>query len=215
TSKPHKKHKSKKQQPIAPKVPSLEPSPEHQLPSPSNDLIPTAKDSLKLQELMDLCTRLSKKVMDLEIEVIDIKSSFIDKIKKHKDRGRMIADMDEDVEVILEEDQAKTYNLDYQHFEKVLSMQDIDKEEPVEVEEVLEVVTSSKLITEVVTTTEPTTTISQVPKVSTPKRRRGVVIQDPEEIAASIIMHTNVQSKDKGKGILIKEPKPLKGQAKI
>nr|GEY81426.1 hypothetical protein [Tanacetum cinerariifolium] len=174
TSKPHKKHKSKKQQPIAPKVPSLEPSPEHQLPSPSNDPIPTAKDSLKLQELMDLCIRLSKKVMDLESEVIDIKSYFIDKFEKHKDRGRMIADMDEDVE-------------------------DIDEEDPVEVEEVLEVVTSSKLITKIVTTTEPTTTISQVPKVSTPKRRRGVVIQDPEEIVASIIMHTKVQSKDKGK----------------
>nr|GEV73496.1 hypothetical protein [Tanacetum cinerariifolium] len=67
---------------VAPKVPSPEPSPAHQLPSPSNDPILTAKDSLKLQELMDLCTRLSNKVLDLESEVIDIKSSFIDKIEK-------------------------------------------------------------------------------------------------------------------------------------
>nr|GEY06059.1 hypothetical protein [Tanacetum cinerariifolium] len=54
------------------------------------------------------------------------------------------------------------------------------------------------------------------PKTSAPKRRRGVVIQDPEEIAAtSVIVHSEIQSKDKGKGILIKEPKPLKGQAQI
>nr|GEY90125.1 ribonuclease H-like domain-containing protein [Tanacetum cinerariifolium] len=86
TSKPHKKHKSKKQQPKAPNVPSPEPSPEHQLPSPSNDQIPTAKDSLTLQELMDLCTRLSNKVLDLESEVIDIKSSFTDRIHNLKDR---------------------------------------------------------------------------------------------------------------------------------
>nr|GEY91830.1 hypothetical protein [Tanacetum cinerariifolium] len=69
TSKPHKKHKSKKQQQIAPKVPSHAPSLEHQLPSPSNDLIPNAdKDSLTLQELVDLCIRLSTKVLDLESE---------------------------------------------------------------------------------------------------------------------------------------------------
>nr|GFD55802.1 hypothetical protein [Tanacetum cinerariifolium] len=40
--------------------------------------------------------------------------------------------------------------------------------------------------------------------------------QDPEETAATlVIMHSKVQSKDKGKGILIEEPKPLKGQAQI
>nr|GEV74345.1 xylulose kinase-1 [Tanacetum cinerariifolium] len=160
TSKPHKKHKSKKQQPKAPMVPSLKPSPEHQLPSPPNDQIPTAKDSLTLQKLMDLCTRLSNKVLDLESEVIDIKSSFTDRIQKLEDRGRMIADMDEDVE-----------------------------EEPAEVEEVLEVVKAAKLITEVVTTTAPTTTAAQVPKASAPRRRRGVVIQDTDETSASLIVH--------------------------
>nr|GFA17329.1 hypothetical protein [Tanacetum cinerariifolium] len=67
TSKPYKKHKSKKQHLIAPKVPYPEPSQEHQLPSPSTDLIPDAdKDRLKLQELMDLCTRLSNKDIDEE-----------------------------------------------------------------------------------------------------------------------------------------------------
>nr|GFA94792.1 hypothetical protein [Tanacetum cinerariifolium] len=148
TSKPHKKHKSKKQQPIAPKVSSPEPSPEHTIPSPSNDPIPDAdKDSLKFQELMNLCTTLSNKVLHLQSEFTDIKSSFTKKIKKLEDNGRMIADMDEDVEVNLEETQAKAYNLDLQHSKKVLSMQDIDEEEPAEVEEVLEVVTAAKLMT--------------------------------------------------------------------
>nr|GEV09050.1 hypothetical protein [Tanacetum cinerariifolium] len=193
TSKPHKKHKSKKQQPIAPLVPSPAPLPEHILHSPSNDPITDAdKDSLKFQEFMDLCTRLSNKVLDLESKVIDIKFSFTDKIEKLKDRGRMIEDMDEDVEVNLEEAQAKAYNLDLQQSEKVLSMQ-------------------------VVTTIESTTTTTadQVPKASAPRKRRGVVIQDPKETAASVIVHTEVKPKDKGKGILVKEPKPLKRQAQI
>nr|GEV21877.1 hypothetical protein [Tanacetum cinerariifolium] len=60
TSKPYKKHKSKKQQPIAPKVPSPAPSPEHQLPLPSNDPIPDAdKDTdegepAEVEELLEV-----------------------------------------------------------------------------------------------------------------------------------------------------------------
>nr|GEU87145.1 hypothetical protein [Tanacetum cinerariifolium] len=127
----------------------------------------------------------------------------------------MIADIDEDVEVYLEEAQAKAYNSDLQHSEKVHIMQDINEEQPIEMEEVLEVVTTAKLITEVVTIAEPTTTVAQVPKVSAARRRMGVVIHDPEETAASVIVYIEVQSKDKGKGILIEEPKPLKGQAQI
>nr|GEY40491.1 hypothetical protein [Tanacetum cinerariifolium] len=96
-------------------------------------------------------------------------------------------DEDDDHEERLEESQAKVYHLELEHAEKVLIMQDIDETEPAEVEE-----------------------------ASAPRRRRGVVIQDPEETAiASVIVHSEVKSKDKGKGILIAEPKPLKRQAHI
>nr|GEZ79665.1 hypothetical protein [Tanacetum cinerariifolium] len=122
TSKPYKKHKSKKQQPKASMVPSPKPSLEHQLPSPSND---------------------------------------------------PILDADKDI----------------------LSMHDIDEEEPAEVEEVLEVVKATKLFIEVVTSDEPTTTAAQVPKASAPRKRRGVIIQDPDETAASVIMHTEETAK--------------------
>nr|GEV49335.1 hypothetical protein [Tanacetum cinerariifolium] len=175
---------------------------EHIIPSPSNDLIPDADtDSLKFQELMDLCTILSNKVLDLESEVIDIKSSFIDKIEKLEGR---VHKLEEENKIHKETSfkstkidtaaPAKAYNLDLQHSKKVLSMQDIDEEEPAEVEEVLEVVTAAKLITE---------------------EKKGVVIQDLEETTTSVIVHTKVQLKDKEKGILIEEPKPLKGQAQI
>nr|GEZ55031.1 hypothetical protein [Tanacetum cinerariifolium] len=197
TSKPHKKHKSKKQQPIAHKVPSPAPSPEHQLHSPSNDPIPDAnKDSLKFQELMDLCTTVSNKEENRILKGKSFKSAKIDTAAPVKDKeesvkqGRMITDMDEDVKVNLQEAQAKAYNLDLQHSKKVLSMQEIDEEEPAKVEEVLELVTVVKLMTEVVTTAAPTTTAAQVPKVSAPRRRRGVVIQNPEETATLVIVHT-------------------------
>nr|GEY73402.1 copia protein [Tanacetum cinerariifolium] len=83
-------------------------------------------------------------------------------------------DIDVDVEINLEKAQEKAYNLDLDHQEKVLSMMDVNEEEHADVEEVLEVVKAAKLMTEVVTTAGAT-------KVSVPRKRRGVIIQDPKE----------------------------------
>nr|GEW06396.1 hypothetical protein [Tanacetum cinerariifolium] len=100
-------------------------------------------------------------------------------------------EMDAAVQGRLPESQAKVYHLDLKHAKKVQSMQDTNKVEPAKVEEVIEVVTAAKLMTEVVTTTATTITAAQVPKAGTPKRRRGVIIQDPEETAtASVILHS-------------------------
>nr|GEZ46128.1 xylulose kinase-1 [Tanacetum cinerariifolium] len=47
-------------------------------------------------------------------------------------------------------------------------------------------------------------------------RRKGVVIRDQEETATpSTIIHSDPKSKDKGKQIMVEEPKPLKKQAQI
>nr|GEW49873.1 hypothetical protein [Tanacetum cinerariifolium] len=55
-------------------------------PSPSNDPLPSGKDSLKLKELMDLFTNLSNKVLELESKVIDIKSTYQERIEKLEGR---------------------------------------------------------------------------------------------------------------------------------
>nr|GEW63114.1 hypothetical protein [Tanacetum cinerariifolium] len=134
---------------------------EQHLPSPSNDPLPSGEDSMKLKELMNLCTNLSNKVLELESEVIDIKSTYQERIKKlegrverleDENKGRKIVDIDADVEINLEKAQAEAYNLDLDHQEKVLSMMDVNEEEPDDVEEVLKVVKAAKLITEVITT---------------------------------------------------------------
>nr|GFC06844.1 hypothetical protein [Tanacetum cinerariifolium] len=87
--------------------------------------------------------------------------------------------------------QADIYNIDLDHSLKVLSMQEDDTE----VQEAVEVVTTAKLMTEVVTAAATqvvaastpipaakpkTLTITAAPVVST-RRRKGVVIRDPEE----------------------------------
>nr|GEV24676.1 hypothetical protein [Tanacetum cinerariifolium] len=217
---------------------------EKNLPSHSNDPLPSGEDSLKLKELMDLCANLSNKVLELESEVIEIKSTYQERIKKLEGRverleeenkvlkelksvystddadepvmekgksskqERKIANIDADVEINLEKAQAETYNLDLDHQEKVLNMMDVNEEEPADVEEVLEVVKAARLMTEVVTTAGAT-------KVSIPRKRRGVIIQDLKERKTTATVQPNIQAKDNGKAILIEEPKPLKRQAQI
>nr|GEW60811.1 ribonuclease H-like domain-containing protein [Tanacetum cinerariifolium] len=127
--------------------------------------------------------------------------------------------------------QAEIYQIDMDHASKVLSMQE---DEPAEVQEVVDVVTTAKLITEVVTSasesvTAANTTISaaepQVPAVTitaapirvtaaSTRRRKEVVIRDPEEESTTIIP-ADTKSKDKGKGIMVEEPKPLKKKQQV
>nr|GEV74249.1 hypothetical protein [Tanacetum cinerariifolium] len=94
---------------------------------------------------------------------------------------------------------------------------DDDEPEPTELQEVIEVVTTTKLMTEVViAVTTPITAATITAAPSAARRKKGVVIRDLEETATpSTIIHSEPKSKDKGKGIMVQEPKPLKKQAQI
>nr|GEU41147.1 hypothetical protein [Tanacetum cinerariifolium] len=210
-------------------------SPLPQQPSHTADISQSAMTLLT--QLLETCATFTKQVANLEqdkvpqaIEIAKLKQRF--KRRMHPNRGG-IAKLDADEDVTLEkvdvevamdvdvqgrlvESQTKVYHLDLQHAKKVLSLQDTDEAEPAEVEEVIEVVTAAKLMTDVVITDATTITAAQVPKASASRRRNGVVIQYPEETTTtSVIVHFEVKSKDKGKGILVEEPKPLKRQAQI
>nr|GFD12653.1 hypothetical protein [Tanacetum cinerariifolium] len=140
--------------------------------------------------------------------------------------GRMIADIDTDVDVTLKDVAADVKDVQDAKINKsadVLSMKD-DEVEPAKLQEVVEVVTTAKLITKVVTAASatitaaaPQLTTAAAPTLTAPsaaRRRKGVVIRDPQETATPFtIIHFEAKSKDKGKGILVEEPKPLKKQA--
>nr|GEW51937.1 hypothetical protein [Tanacetum cinerariifolium] len=121
--------------------------------------------------------------------------------------------------------QAEIYQIDMDLAAKILS---ILEDEP-EVQEAVDVVTTAKLITEIVTAAStpfsaantiipaaepkvPVATPTVVPiRVATAstRRRKGVVIRDSkEESTAKIPVETKF--KDKGKGIMVEDPKPMK-----
>nr|GEX09432.1 hypothetical protein [Tanacetum cinerariifolium] len=154
-------------------------------------------------------------------------------------QGRIIVDMDQDEGIELaaaqEKDaevegrhadkQAELYNLDQDHSSKVLSMQEDDTE----VQEAVEIVTTAKIMTEVVTVAATQVVaastpipaakpkilnIAAAPVVST-RRRKGVVLRDLEDELPSNTPAKTPKVKDKGKGILIEAPKPMKKKDQI
>nr|GFA33621.1 hypothetical protein [Tanacetum cinerariifolium] len=138
-------------------------------------------------------------------------------------QGTMIAEMDDkDVVVIMDD-------------KKVEEAKE-DETEPAKVQEVVDVVTTVKLVTKVVTAASETVTAASAtiptaePQVlaatltaapvrviaAASRRRKGVVIRDLEsESATSTIIPAETKSKDKGKGIMVEEPKPLKKKQQI
>nr|GEY86508.1 Gag-Pol polyprotein [Tanacetum cinerariifolium] len=239
-----KKHKPKRKYTEEPEVPPTESQAEQNipLPSPSHYLLPNGEDSLKLKELMDFYTSLSNKVLDLESKVIDIKSTYQARIEKLESMVERASPKERETnrcsnEVSSSKEKAfsgslsqKEYDCvfkehDLDHQEKVLSMIDINDEEPADVKEVLKVVKATKLITEVVTTArvdfnaasiqDTPITAAEATKVSVLRKRRGVIIQDPEKTTTTVTVQPKVQTKDKGKAILIEEPKPLIRQEQI
>nr|GFA84102.1 hypothetical protein [Tanacetum cinerariifolium] len=116
-------------------------------------------------------------------------------------QGRMIDDLDKDDAVALKDDNEE-------------EKKEEEEDKPAEVQEVVDVVTTAKLIIEVVTAaSEIVTAAIRVAAASTRKRKR-VVIRDPEEVSTTIIP-ADTKSKDKGKGIMVEEPKPLKKKQQV
>nr|GEV93429.1 hypothetical protein [Tanacetum cinerariifolium] len=132
---------------------------------------------------------------------------------------RMIAKMDQDADVVLEEakevaedakvdesvdiqgrtaeSQAKIYKIELDHANKVLSMLK-DKTEPAEVQEVVDVVTTVKIITEVVTTTSKTITATST-NITTPEA------QVPAATLTAAIIRVTVAPSRRRKGVVIRD----------
>ncbi|GKD47265.1 hypothetical protein Tco_1271910 [Tanacetum coccineum] len=97
SSPPKKKQKSKRKQRKEAEVAHDETEHEESVPTPSNDPLSSGEDSMKLNDLMILCTKLQKQVLDLEMA----KSDQAIEIASLKKRGRRIEDIDADAEVTL------------------------------------------------------------------------------------------------------------------
>nr|GEU76341.1 probable LRR receptor-like serine/threonine-protein kinase At1g06840 isoform X1 [Tanacetum cinerariifolium] len=208
-------------------TPPTPPPQQHQdIPSTSQEAIDACAGLTRRVEHLEH----DKVAQDLEITKLKTRVKKLKRANKGRmiaelDRDEGIALIDdegaekkaEDAQVAGDEQvkgrQAEIYQIDMDHATKVLSMQ---KDEP-EVQEAVEVVTTAKLITEVVDVVSesvsaasatiavvPAATITAAPikdAATSTRRRKGVVIRDPEEESTAKIPD-ETKSKDKGKGIM-------------
>nr|GEZ79922.1 xylulose kinase-1 [Tanacetum cinerariifolium] len=75
------KHKSRRKQRKETEVSQDEPPTDKHIPTPSHDLLPSGKDRLQLNELMEICTKLSDRVLSLE-QVNTNQAAKIEKLTK-------------------------------------------------------------------------------------------------------------------------------------
>nr|GEV67969.1 retrovirus-related Pol polyprotein from transposon TNT 1-94 [Tanacetum cinerariifolium] len=163
------------------------------------------KDGMKLNELMELCTNLQTKVLDLEktkttqaLEITSLKGR-VKKLEKKQSLGEDASkqrrkindiDVDEDITLVNDQDDAEIFDVNDLHGEEVFVEKEVaDKEVNNEVQKVIE---------EVVEDTNTAKLIVDVAHVSA-----------VGEVNAASIAATKLQ--DKGKAIMIEEPvKPKK-----
>nr|GEY15118.1 hypothetical protein [Tanacetum cinerariifolium] len=176
--------------------PTTTPPPPQELPSTSQ--VAQAIEIIKLKQ----------RVRNLE-KKNKVKALGLRRLKKE----RIIVELDVDKDVTLEEvDAAKDAEIG-----KDANVQERQEESQAQVYHI-ELEHTDKVLTNDISSYGAATTaasiITAAPNAA--RKRKGVVIRDPEETATpSTIVHSKPKSKDKGKGILVEKPKPLKKKARI
>nr|GEU42500.1 hypothetical protein [Tanacetum cinerariifolium] len=216
--------------PTADKEPSIpSPTPPTPPPQPSQDILSTSKaqpthhNHLRVKKLEGgnkvkvlKLRRLQKVGTTQRVETSD--ETMMDDVSNQE---RMIAEMDQDADVVLEDDkevaddvkdvqvnadiqgrtaesQAKIYKIDLDHANKVLSMQE-DETEPAEVQEVVDVVTTANIITKVVTAASETITAAST-------NITDVEAQVPAVTLTDAPARVTVAPSRKRKGVVIRDP---------
>nr|GEY82809.1 hypothetical protein [Tanacetum cinerariifolium] len=146
---------------------------------------------LKLQRLKRVGT--SQRVDTSEDNVMDDASN----------QERIIDELDKDDDVTFMDDKEE----------------DKKEEEDKVVTAASETVTAASIIISAIEPQVPAAIITAAPSkvaAAPSRRKKGVVIKDPkEESTTSSIIPADTKSKDKGKGIMVEEPKPLKKKQQI
>nr|GEW37206.1 ribonuclease H-like domain-containing protein [Tanacetum cinerariifolium] len=213
SSQPQKKQKSKRKQRKETEVPHTKPQTEESVPTTSNDPLPSGKDRMQLTELINLCTNLQKQVLDLEKakttqanEIVDLKKRVKKLERKKKSRiseGRMIDNIDQDVEITLvDETQGRMIK------EEMFGVNDLDGDEVI-----VDATTGEQV--EQSTKVAKKETLIEI-KAAKPKAR-GVIAQELSEFRTTSSSQPSQlpQAKDKGKEIMVEPEKPLKKKDQI
>ncbi|GKA61701.1 hypothetical protein Tco_0761220 [Tanacetum coccineum] len=182
---------------------------EEHVPTHSNDPLLSGEDRLKLNELMELCTNWSQRVLDLEntktsqdVEITKLKERVKKLDRRNKSRtprlkrlrkGRKIDDLDADAEVTLI-DEAQGMNDDNLMFDI-----GVFDEHEVEVEKVVS--------TAEVTTVSATTT--NIDELTLAQTLIEIKAAKPKAVTTAATTTTTAVTRPKARGVVVQEPSEL------
>ncbi|GKA25415.1 retrovirus-related pol polyprotein from transposon TNT 1-94 [Tanacetum coccineum] len=180
-----------------------------QLPTHSNDPLLSGEDSLKLNDLMEIYTKLQQRVLDLENTKHHAQAQEVLKFEVESQEGRKIDDIDQDAEVTLVDetqgryDDAQMFDTDVFNGEEVFVAEQSEKV-------VEEVVSTAEVVVQEPVQSTITTTPSTIPKA------KIITFRDPGESTIRTTP-TSIPSNIKDKGIAktIEPEKPLKKKEQI
>ncbi|GKC56054.1 uncharacterized mitochondrial protein-like protein, partial [Tanacetum coccineum] len=215
------------------------------VPTHSNNLLFSGKDRLKHKELLELCTKLSERVFDLEntktsqaTEITKLKERVKKLERRNKSRTpglKRLRKVGRSAQVVSSEDKEVTLANEVQgRNDDLMFDTGVFDEQEVEVEKVVS--TAEVTIVSATTTTAiDELTLAQTlikikaanPKVVitaatitttavTRPKARGVVVQEPSEFTTTTSQPSQLpHAKDKGKAKMIEPKKPLKKKDQI
>nr|GEY53913.1 hypothetical protein [Tanacetum cinerariifolium] len=197
----------------SPTPPTLPPQPSHDIPSTSQ-VQQTPPQAPQIAQALEI-TKLKRRVKKLERrnKVKVLKLRRLQKVRTTQrvetfdetvmddvsNQGRMIAKMDQDADVVLEDDKEEA--------KEVAKDDKEDETEPTEVQEVVDVITTAKIITEVVITASETITDPSETITAAEAQAYAVTLT-----AAPLRVNATPRRGTKG---VVKESKPLKKQQQI
>nr|GEW10715.1 hypothetical protein [Tanacetum cinerariifolium] len=164
---------------------------------PRGNTLRSDEDSLKLNELMELCTNLQSRVLDLE----KTKTTQALEITSLKRRVKKLE---------------KKQSLGEDAFKQGMKIHDIDANEDITLVSAAGEINAASIATTIsaaatITTDEITLAQALVEIKTSKSKAKGIVLQDPSESTTTTKTISSKQSQDKGKAIMIEEPvKPKK-----
>ncbi|GJU89718.1 hypothetical protein Tco_1302141 [Tanacetum coccineum] len=164
------------------------------------NILQSDDDRLKLIKLMELCTNLQKKVLDLE--------------KTNTTQANEIASLKRRVKKLEQKKRSRTYGL--KRLYKVgltARVESSGDEEYLEIVDVAQVSTATTTVT--ITTEENTLAQDLADLKSTKPKAKGIVLQELGESTITTTISSQGLSQDKGKGILVEPEKPLKKKEQL
>nr|GEY54107.1 hypothetical protein [Tanacetum cinerariifolium] len=223
SSQPQRKHKPKRKQRIETEVSPTKTNIEEYVPTPSNDLLPSGEVRMHIKELMELCTNLSNKVLDLENKVIEMKSSHREKIEELESRVEKLEEENRSLTKKLKSFNTRVESLTIKeivvdkeesskHRRKIADI-DADAEDVVKDvvataknDEGINAATIPKISKDDVTLAQ---TLIEI-KAAKPKAK-GITMQELSEFRTTLPSQSSLplHDKDKGKGLMVEPEMPL------